>query len=81
MGKEIGEYPANLIPHLLNNVMLNSLLIDKVILIHKTNDNYYYRQLSTKYGEQYRNKPLYYINCSAVASGSKSRKMVSHMCG
>ena len=24
---------------------------------------------------------FYYINCSALASGSKSRKMVSHMCG
>ena len=23
----------------------------------------------------------YYINCSGIASGSKSRKMVSHMCG
>ena len=26
-------------------------------------------------------KSIYYINCSALASGSKSRKMVSHMCG
>ena len=24
---------------------------------------------------------FYYINCSGIASGSKSRKMVSHMCG
>ena len=26
-------------------------------------------------------KNNYYINCSGIASGSKSRKMVSHMCG
>ena len=24
---------------------------------------------------------FYYVNCSGIASGSKSRKMVSHMCG
>ena len=30
--------------------------------------------------EQY-DKATYYINCSGITSGSKSRKMVSHMCG
>ena len=27
------------------------------------------------------NIAFYYINCSGIASGSKSKKMVSHMCG